>query len=111
MIYAWSTWEYLEDSQLLKLQHLQNRFLHGAGKLDRSTSIRNLHVALKILYVCDYKAKLCKTQPAVIHIHQNPNLLAIGQGEAIQRKCKGPKFGGGQAYEYSRVSVFSEIKA
>jgi hypothetical protein len=92
----------------LKLQHLQNRVLHGDGKFDRSIPIRNLHVALKIICVCEYKAKFCKIQTGVIHIHKNPNVCAIRQGEAMQKKSKRPKFGGGQAYEHSRVCLFGD---
>jgi hypothetical protein len=38
---------------------------------------------------------------AVIQNHQNPNVRAIGEGEAIHRKYKRLKLGNGQAYHRS----------
>jgi hypothetical protein len=53
--------------------------------------------------VYDYITKLCRRQAEVILNHENPNVRAIGQGEARQRKYKRLKLGGGQAYDRSSV--------
>jgi hypothetical protein len=57
-----------------------------------------LHLAFNIFYVYDYITKLCRRQAEVIQNHPNPNVRAIGQGEAIRKKYKRLKLGGGQAY-------------
>jgi hypothetical protein len=87
----------------MKLQRLQNRLLHAIGNLDRSTTVRDLHLAFKILYVYDYITKLCRRQAEVILNHDNPNVRAIGQGESRHRKYKRLKLDGGQAYNRSSV--------
>jgi hypothetical protein len=43
-------------------------------------------MALRIPYVYDYITKLCRKQAEVIQNHLNPNVYAIGQGEAMHRK-------------------------
>jgi hypothetical protein len=101
MTYACPTWEFAADTHLLKLQHLQSRVLRTVGDLDRCTPVRDLHLAFNIAYVYDYITKLCRRQAEVIQNHPNPNVLAIGQGEAIHRKYKRLKLGGGQAYHRS----------
>jgi hypothetical protein len=45
------------------------------------TPVRNLHMAFKLPYVCDYITKLCRQQAEVIQNHENENLRNIGQGE------------------------------
>jgi hypothetical protein len=47
--------------------------------------------------------ELCRRQAEVILNHENPNVRAIGQGEARHRKYKRLNLGGGQAYERSSV--------
>jgi hypothetical protein len=79
------------------LQFLQKRVLCAIGKLDRRTPVRE--IALKNPYVYDYVTKLCRAPAEVILNHVNPSVLAIGQGEAMQRKYKRLKLGGGQAYD------------
>jgi hypothetical protein len=91
------------DTHLMKLQRMQNRVLHAIGNLDRCTPVRDLHLASKILYVYDHITKLCRRQAEVIINHENPNVCAIGQGEARHRKHKGLKLGSGQAYNRSSV--------
>jgi hypothetical protein len=49
MTQACPTWEYAADTQLLKLQRLQNIVLSAVGKFDRWTAIYELYVAFKIL--------------------------------------------------------------
>jgi hypothetical protein len=51
MTYACPTWEFAEDTHLIKLQHLQNRVLRAIGNLDRHTPFRDLQLAFKITYV------------------------------------------------------------
>jgi hypothetical protein len=92
---------HLGDAHLLKLQRLQNRVIRAIGNLDRRTLVREMHVAFKIPYVYDHITKLCRTQAEVILNHLNPNVLGIGQGEAMHRKYKRLKLGGGQACDRS----------
>jgi hypothetical protein len=87
------TWEYAADTDLLKLQRLQNKVL-----LDRRAMVHKMHVAFK-LYDC--VTKLCRTQAEVILNHQNSIVHGIGQGEAMHRKYKRLKLGGSQAYNCS----------
>jgi hypothetical protein len=58
-------------------------------------------MAFKILYVLDYRTKLCRTPAEVILKHVNPNVLGTGQGEASQREYKRLKLGSGQTYDCS----------
>jgi hypothetical protein len=82
MTYACPTWEFVEDTQLLKLQRLQrlqNRVRRVLNDFDRRTQVHDLHLALKIPYVYDHIIKLCRRQAEVIQNHQYPNGHAIGQ--------------------------------
>jgi hypothetical protein len=63
--------------------------------------LTELHVAFKIAYIYDYITKLCRTQAEVILNIVNPNVCGIGLGEAMHRKYKRLKLGGGQAYDCS----------
>jgi hypothetical protein len=103
LTYACPTWEFVAETHLMKLQHLQNRVLRTIGNLDWRTPVRDLHLAFKISYVYDYITKLCRRQAEVILNHENPNVRAIGQGEPRHRKYKRLKLGGGQAYDRSTV--------
>jgi hypothetical protein len=80
MTYACPTWEFAADTHLMKLQRLQNRVLPAIGNLDRSTPVRDLHLAFKIPNVHDYMTKLCRRQAEVILNHENPIVRGIGQG-------------------------------
>jgi hypothetical protein len=55
-------------------------------------------VTFKIPCVYDHITKLCRTQAEVILNHGNPSVRGIGQGEAMHRKYRRLKLGGGQAY-------------
>jgi hypothetical protein len=101
--YACPAWELAADSHLLKLQHLENKFLCTIGNLPRRTSTRDLHMAFKIPYLHDFVTRLCKQQAAVILNHENINIRNIGQDEARHRKYKRLHLGGGQAYDRSNV--------
>jgi hypothetical protein len=93
MIYACSTWEFAADTHLMKVQRLQNRVLGAIVKLDRRTPVQDLHLAFKIPYVYDYITKLCTRLAEVIPSHKNPNVRAIGLGEARHRKYQRLKLG------------------
>jgi hypothetical protein len=90
-------WEYAADVHLFKVQRLQNRVLRAIGNHDRRTQVREMHVSFKIPCVCDYITEVCSTPAKVILNHRNP----IWQGEALHRKYKRLKLGGGQAYDRS----------
>jgi hypothetical protein len=103
MTYACPTWEFAADTQLLKLQRLQNRVLRTNGNYPRRTPTRVLHMAFKIPYVYDFITKLCRRQAEVIQNHDNENVCNIGQVEAQHRKYKRLKLGGGRGYDRSSV--------
>jgi hypothetical protein len=102
IVYAYPTWEYAAGAHLLKLQPLENRVLRAIGNRGRRMLVRDVHVAFKSPYVYAYITKLCRTQAEVILVdRRNPNVRVIGQGEAMHRKHKKIKLGGGQAYDRS----------
>jgi hypothetical protein len=72
MTYACPTSEFAENIHLIKLHRLQNRVLGAIRNLDRSTPVRDLHLAFKIPYVYDYITKLYRRQAEVILNHENP---------------------------------------
>jgi hypothetical protein len=99
MTYACNTWEYAADPHLSKLQSLQNRVFRAIENFGRRTPFHKMQVAFKIPHVYDYITILCRAGAKVILNHINKNVRGIGQGEAMQRKCKRPKLGDGQAYD------------
>jgi hypothetical protein len=103
MTYASPTWVFAVDIHLMKLQRLQNRVLRTIFKLNKRTPVRDLHLKFKIPYVYDYINKLCRRQAEITLNHENPNVCAIGQGEARHRKHKRLKLGGGQVYDRPSV--------
>jgi hypothetical protein len=64
MTYACPAWEFVAESHLLKLQHLQNRVLCTTGNFPRRTSVHDLPVAFQLPYVYDFIPKLCRQQAA-----------------------------------------------
>jgi hypothetical protein len=66
VIYAYATWGYAADTNLWKLQRLQNRVLPATGNLERCKPVHELHVIYEIPCMCDYITKLCRTQVEVI---------------------------------------------
>jgi hypothetical protein len=58
---------------------------------------------LKMPYVYDCITKLCRTYAEITLNHGNPNIYGTGKGEAMHRKYKRLKLGGGQAYDHSAV--------
>jgi hypothetical protein len=87
----------------LKLQRLQNKVLRTIGSFPRRTSVRDMHVAFQLPYVCDFITKTCRQQAEVIQNHENENVCYIGQGEARHRKYKRLELGGGHVYDCSSV--------
>jgi hypothetical protein len=52
----------------------------------------------------------CRTQEEVILNHENPEVRGIGQEEAMHRKYKRLKLGGGQAYDRLANCSFGVVK-
>jgi hypothetical protein len=96
-------WESAADTNLIKLQRLQNKVLRTIGNYPRRTPIHELHLAFHIPFVYDYITQLCRQQAEVIQNHDNENVRIIDQGEARHNKYKRLKLGGGQAYDRSSV--------
>jgi hypothetical protein len=78
MTYAFLAWEFAADTHLMKLQRLQNKFLHSIGKFPRNTSIRDMHMPFQLPYVYDYITKLCRQQAQVIKNHEDMHVCNIG---------------------------------
>jgi hypothetical protein len=64
-----------------------------------------MHVVFKIPYVYDDITELlvCSKQAEIIQNHLNPNVRAIEQGEAMHRKYRRLKLGGGQVCNHSGI--------
>jgi hypothetical protein len=60
-----------------------------------------MHVAFRIPYVYNYIAKLCRKFAKAIQNQLNTNVRAIGQGEAMRRKFRMLKLGGGETHDRS----------
>jgi hypothetical protein len=101
MTFACPAWEFVADTHLIKLQHLQNKVFRIIGKFPRYAPIRDMHISFQIPYVYDFITKLCRQQAQVIQHHEIIHVRNIGQGEARHRKYKRLKLGGGQAYDCS----------
>jgi hypothetical protein len=101
MTHAYPAWEFSADSDLLKLQRLQNRVLRTTGNLTRRTRTGALHLTLQIPYLYYYYyyyyylTKICRKQAEVIQTHDNMNLQNRGKSEAQHRKYKRHKLGDG----------------
>jgi hypothetical protein len=98
MTYVCPACKLASDTNLLKLQHLQNKVLRTTVNFPRCRPVRDLHTALNLPCVYDYIIKLCRRQAEVIQNHENVHVRGIGQGEDRHRKYKGFELGGGQAY-------------
>jgi hypothetical protein len=55
--------------------------------------------------VYDFITKFYRHQAEVVKNHENPNVCDIGRNEAGQRKCRGLKLDGGEAYDRSSDEV------
>jgi hypothetical protein len=82
MTYASPAWEFAANTQLLKLQGLQNKVFRTIGNFPRRTLVRELHMAFSIPYIYDYITRLCRQEAEVIQNHENANGHNIRQGEA-----------------------------
>jgi hypothetical protein len=80
---------------------MQNNVLRTIGNFPMCTPDRDLHTAINLPYVHDYKIKLCRQQAEVIQNYENEHVHRIGQGEARHRKYKRLKLGSGQTYDRS----------
>jgi hypothetical protein len=103
MTYACPAWEFAAESHLLKLKRLQNKVPRTIGNSASCTPVRDMHVALKIPYICYYITKSCRHQAEVILKHENEYVRYIGQGETPHRKYKSLKLGGGHVFDCSSV--------
>jgi hypothetical protein len=101
MSYACHAWKFAVDTQLLKLQRLQNKVLHTTGKFPSCTQVRDLHTDFSLPYVYDYITKLFRQQDEVIQNHENANGRNVGKGETRHRQYKSLELRGGQAYDRS----------
>jgi hypothetical protein len=101
MTYACPTWEFVADTYLLKLQHLQNKVLHTTGNFPRCILVCDLNMVFNLPYVYNYITKLCRQQAEVIQNHVNEHVHSRGQGVARHRNYKRPKFGSAQTYDCS----------
>jgi hypothetical protein len=102
MIYAYPTWEFAAETHMMNCSTCEID-LHTVGDLHRHTPVHELHVAFKIPYMYDYIIELCRRQAEAMQNHRTPNVCTTGQGDAIHRKYKRLKLGGGQAYDRSSV--------
>jgi hypothetical protein len=78
MTYACPTRELVADTDLLKMQRMQNKVLHDTGNFPKCTPVRDLHTAFNLLYVYNYTTKLCRQQGEVIQNHENEHVRGIG---------------------------------
>jgi hypothetical protein len=89
MTYACPAWEFAAESHLLKLHRLHNKVLRTICNFPRSTTIRDMHKAVHIPYIYDYRTKSCRQQAEVIKNHETENVHYTGQGKARHRKISG----------------------
>jgi hypothetical protein len=101
MNYASPAWEFAVDTQIIKLQRLQNKVLRTIGNFPRRTPFREMHMAFHLPYVYDYMTKLYRQQAEVILNHDNEIVCTIGQSEVRHIKYERLKLGGSQAYDRS----------
>jgi hypothetical protein len=99
--YAYPALGFPADTDLLKLKSLRNKTLHTAGNFPRRTPTGELHAAFPIQYACDSITQLFRQQAEVVHNHAYVTVRNIGQSEAMYRKYKRLKLGGGRAYDRS----------
>jgi hypothetical protein len=57
MTYPCPTWEFAADTDVLKLQHLQNKVLRTIGEFSKCTLVYELHMAFQVPYIEDYMKK------------------------------------------------------
>jgi hypothetical protein len=89
MTYACPTWDFAEDTHLMKLQRLQNKVLRTNGNFPRRTPVRELHKAFSIPHIYDYITKLSRQQAEVILNHENVNVRNIGHAKPGTESTRG----------------------
>jgi hypothetical protein len=99
--YAFPAWELAVDTELLKLQRLQDKILRTIGNFPRCTQVRHMHTASNLPCVYDYITKLCRKQAEAIRNRENEHVRCIGEGEARHRKYKRLNLDGVKAYDRS----------
>jgi hypothetical protein len=82
---AFSVWEFVADTYLLKLQRLQNRILHPVVIHHRGTPVRGLNLTHLRVRLNGY---ITQETAEVIQNHQNSNVHETGQEESMHRKNK-----------------------
>jgi hypothetical protein len=87
--YACCACGFAVDNHLLRLQHLQNKVLRTTGNFPKHTRVRDLHMALKLLYVYDYITKLCRQQAEVIQNHENAMFTILDKTEPDTENIRG----------------------
>jgi transcriptional antiterminator Rof (Rho-off) len=99
MTCGYLTWVLAADSYLLKLQHLQNKFLRPIENFQRCTTLCDLHTAFNLPCAYHYITKLCKQEAEVIQIHENGHIRSTAEGQVSHRKYMRLKVGSGEAYD------------
>jgi hypothetical protein len=74
--YVCPAWKLAADTNLLKLQRLQNKVLRTTGNFPRSIPVRDFHTAFDPPYVYDYETELGRQQTKVIQI-SGMNIFAV----------------------------------
>jgi hypothetical protein len=82
MICVCPDWELAADTNLLKLQRIQNKILRTIGNFAQCTPVHHLHKASSLPYVYEYITKLCRQQVEVIQNHENEHVRNVGEGKA-----------------------------
>jgi hypothetical protein len=95
MTYACLALEFAADTNLMELQHLQNKILRIISKFPRNTPIRDIHKSIQISYAYNYITKLCRHTTKSFTITRM-YIIAILDRRAGYRKYKRLKLGGGQ---------------
>jgi hypothetical protein len=89
MAYACPAWEFAAESHLLKLLRLQNNVLRTIGNFPRRTSVRDMHVAFQIPYICDYITKSCRQQSEVIKIMKMKMFVTLDKARPHTENIRG----------------------
>jgi hypothetical protein len=78
MSYACPTWEFVAETNLLKLQRVRKKVLRSTGNFPRPIWFWDMHVAFLVPHVYDYITKVCRRQADIIHNHENENVHNTG---------------------------------
>jgi hypothetical protein len=101
MTYAYPAWQFAADTYLSKSSACKQGSPH-CWQFCEAHTVRDLHVAFKILDVLDFITKLCRQEAEVIQNHHHcTHVRNTGQGEAQHGRYKRLILCGGQAFERS----------